>query len=167
MKILIAYSSKYGSTKETSEFIKEILEKKKHHVDLIDIAEISTIDCDFLIVASSIRMGRIPADTFKFVKKFENEIKTIDNSIFVHCVTIKNETSENFEKVKESIQPVLNMLNTTYKPGIFAGKVDYSKLGWLSLNLAKRDKTGFMAEGDFRDWEKIKKWVNGLNLQTS
>ena len=46
--------------------------------------------------------------------------------------------------------------------GLFAGKLDYSKIGLFWRFLASKDKTSFMAEGDFRDWIKIKDWTVDL-----
>jgi len=46
--------------------------------------------------------------------------------------------------------------------GLFAGKMDYSKLSWLDRTIAR--KVG-ATEGDWRNWEAIRQWARSLPLQ--
>ena len=59
-------------------------------------------------------------------------------------------------------------LTTTVQPldmGLFAGVLDYSKLTWMyrMVMKSKMKKKG-VPEGDFRNWEAIRTWTEGLYL---
>ena len=43
--------------------------------------------------------------------------------------------------------------------GLFAGKIDFSKLSWLDRTIAKAVGS---PEGDWRDWEAIRNWAREL-----
>lgn len=165
MKILIAFASKYGSTRETSEFIKKLLEEKNHTVEVKDVSEVDNLNYDFVILGSSVKIGKILPEAKNFLKKFADDFTNVKSTFFIHCVSAKEESIENQKEIKNFVDPVKEVMKPVSEPGIFAGKVDYSKIAWIWKKMAKVDKTGKMEEGDFRNWDEIKKWVNELNLE--
>jgi menaquinone-dependent protoporphyrinogen IX oxidase len=55
----------------------------------------------------------------------------------------------------------LDSVRTMLEPvaiGMFAGKLDYSKLSFLDRIIAKK----VMPEGDWRNWETIRDWASEL-----
>ncbi|MFA8341985.1 MAG: flavodoxin domain-containing protein [Rhodothermaceae bacterium] len=164
MKILIAYATGYGSTKEVAEFIGDLLEKNNHQTEIKNISEVESLNYDFLILGSAIKMDKILSETKTFLKKFSTELSQIKNAFFVLSITAKKESSENRDKITKFINPLSEVLKSENSPGIFAGKVDYQKIGWIWRKMAKADKTGNMEEGDFRNWDLIEKWVNELKI---
>ena len=76
---------------------------------------------------------------------------------------MKKDTQENREKVKGFLEPLCKIKEPT-NIGLFAGKLDYSRIGPIWRAIASKDETGLMEEGDFRDWEAIRKWTLGLDM---
>ena len=57
--------------------------------------------------------------------------------------------------------PVRKILEPT-SIGLFAGKIDYSKMDWLDRTIAEAVSS---SEADWRNWEVIRTWA--YELQTS
>lgn len=49
---------------------------------------------------------------------------------------------------------------------LFGEKADHSRLEFFMRFFASRDKSGLMREGDWRNGEEIRKWVNTLIART-
>jgi menaquinone-dependent protoporphyrinogen oxidase len=93
------------------------------------------------------------------VKKHQSELNVIPTAYFVVCMTMKDNTPENHKTVDAYLEP----LREQVKPvdvGLFAGKMDYSKLGLFSRIAVKNFVK--VPEGDFRDWDAIKAWSKAL-----
>ncbi len=76
-KILVAYASKAGATKEASEIIAEVLKSKYNiTVDLIDLKKTTPKpdEYDKIVVGAGVRAGKVYSDALKFLKKnFESK----------------------------------------------------------------------------------------------
>jgi len=60
-------------------------------------------------------------------------------------------------KVSAFLDPVRAIVKPG-KEGLFAGKMDYSKITFLDRLIAKMVKS---VEGDWRDWDQIRAWAAG------
>ena len=106
-------------------------------------------------------MDKLLSDALKFGKKHEHDLRRMKTAYFVVGVTIKQDTPENREKVKGFLEPLCR-IREPVSLGLFAGKIDYSKVGFFWKVLAKLDKSGLMEEGDFRNWDAIGKWADEI-----
>ena len=172
MKILIAYSSGYGTTREVSERIATVLRDEGGadvQVTSIDDVEILS-DFDAVIVGSSVRADKPMANVRDFFARFHRQLESKQLAIFAVCLAAN--CREGREKVKKEYISQLTAKYPHLKPistEAFGGKIDFKKLNPVMQQLMKRvlEKTGIKAEGtvDTRDWEFINSWALKLSNQ--
>ncbi|MBN1415848.1 MAG: hypothetical protein JW973_12160 [Bacteroidales bacterium] len=158
-KILIAWAGNYDSTKEIAQFIAGIIHGMGGSVGIRSVDEIRTITpYDSVIIGSAARMDKLLGKTLRFARRHADELRRKTTAYFVSCITMKEDTPENREKATGFLQP-LCLIKEPVGIGLFGGKLEYNKIGYLWKTLSRQDNTGPMAEGDFRDWAKIRDWV--------
>jgi menaquinone-dependent protoporphyrinogen oxidase len=161
-KILLIYAGNYDSTKEIAQYIAGILNKMKGNVDIRSIDEIRNMEpYDAVIIGSAARMDKLLGKTLRFARRHADKLRKKTTAYFVTCITMKNDTPENREKARGFLQP-LCQIKEPIGLGLFGGRLEYKKIGFLWKTLARQDKTGTMAEGDFRNWELIKVWAKEI-----
>lgn len=156
-RILIAYASRAGSTAEVAERIGKVLEDLGFYIDLKPVKEVSTIsDYDGIIVGSAVRMFKLLPETIKFSKRFSKSFKNIPVAYFIVCLTMKEDTEKSRKIALGYLKPLYE-IKEPIAVGLFAGKMDYSKLSFIWRKLfSSRKET---EEGDFRDWHLIETWA--------
>lgn len=161
-RVLVAYATRAGSTIEVADSIALTIAQQGYWVDLKHIEAVPKLD-DYsaVILGSAIRMGNVTPEVKAFVERSSVKLNKIPTAYFVVCLTLKDDTSDNREKVTEYLSPLRTHV-TPFAEGYFAGKMDYSKLKPFDKFIAKR--VAKAPEGDFRDWEKIREWALDLKL---
>jgi menaquinone-dependent protoporphyrinogen oxidase len=158
-KILIAYASRYGSTKEISEEIGEILRETGLLVDVRNVMAVDNLsDYDGAVIGSAIHMGKWLVEAVDFVKLHQNELRKVPVAVFSVGFSVHDPTEENLRKAKASIVAIRPYVHP-FNVGIFGGKIDFDLLDEPDrqiLLLAGVDT------GDFRDWEAVSAWAGGL-----
>lgn len=158
-RILVTYASKAGSTGEVADFIGQTLCANETTVDALPISDgVELSRFDAVIVGSAIRMGRWLGEAVKFVETNQAALSQVPTAYFTVCLTMKDDTEENRHEVATYMEPVCEILEPV-DIGMFAGKVDYSKLSFLERLLAKAMK---VQEADHRDWDAIRGWTEGV-----
>jgi menaquinone-dependent protoporphyrinogen oxidase len=158
-KILVIYAGNYDSTKEIAQFIAGIIGEMGGNIEVRSVDEHPGIaSYDAVIIGSAARMDKLLGKTLRFARRRANDIRQKTTAYFVTCITMKNDTPENREKAWGFLQP-LCQIKEPVGIGLFGGKLEYNRIGFLWKTLARQDKTGTMAEGDFRNWEQIKAWA--------
>ncbi|MCJ7433406.1 MAG: twin-arginine translocation signal domain-containing protein [Anaerolineales bacterium] len=158
-KVLIAYASKAGSTSEVAGAIAEELSAKGMLADVLQIKQVKDIgDYKAVIIGSAIRMGSWLSEATGFLETHKTSLSRIPTAFFTVCMTLHEESGENRRKVEEFMQPVRAILEPA-SLGLFAGKMDYSKLSFLDRQIAKMVK---VPEGDFRNWDAIRSWAREI-----
>lgn len=158
--VLVAYATRAGSTIEVADSIAYAIAGKGYIVELKHIDEVSDLSpYSAIIFGSAIRMGNVTPEMKKFVESNKVQLESIPTAYFIVCLTMKDDTPENREKVAEYLTP-LRTLVQPFAEGYFAGKMDYSRLKRFDRFVAKRLVKA--PEGDFREWNKIRKWAEEL-----
>jgi len=177
-KVLLVYGTRYGSTEEISNKIKEVLQKNDIDVDLINLEDRklknlpSLEEFDGIMIGSSIKIGKMTKNVRKFLKKYADKLKNKTNliGVFVSCGSA-GDPAERPKARKEYIESVLE------KYGIdadmyeaFGGVLDLtedSNLGFVSKKMmaaaAKDDESLTAGEkNDTRDWEFISSYAKSF-----
>jgi len=163
-KVLIAYASKAGSTGEVAGAIGEELSAKGVTMDVFQLKDIKDLSgYQAVIIGSAIRMGSWLPEATKFLETHKSGLSRIPTAFFTVCMTLYEETEQNRRKVEEFMQPVRAILEPA-SLGLFAGKMDYSKLSFLDRQIIKMIK---VPEGDFRNWEAIRSWAKEIQPMLS
>jgi len=158
-KILIIYASRSGSAGEVAQAIGQTLGEAGASVDVRSVADGNDLShYQAVIVGSAIRMGRLLPEAVDFIKKHRDELSRVSTAYFVVCNTMKDDAPENRRKVLAYLDP-LRKVAPNIEPvdiGLFAGVIDFGKLSFMDRSVLRVIGT---SEGDFRNWEAIKKWA--------
>lgn len=166
MNVLIAYSSGFGTTKEISEKIGQVL-KDGNAMDV----SVQSIDDVFdlqpfsaIVVGSSVRADRPLANVRDFFAKHHVTLAQKIVAIFAACLSAN--CMEGREKVKREYISQITDKYPNIKPistVAFGGKIDFDRLNPVMKQLMKRvlEKTGIQSVGnvDTRDWIYIESWA--------
>jgi menaquinone-dependent protoporphyrinogen oxidase len=166
-RILVVYASRYGSTMEVAEAIGDALGDRGTDVD-VDVlaakdataAGVDASSYGMVIIGSPVYAGKWLGDAVAFVKKHANDLQEVPVAIFSVGLTMTEDTPENratMAEVAKGITAVVSPVAT----GMFAGKMDYKVLNLPMRMMVKAIKA---PEGDFRDWDAIRAWADGLPL---
>jgi menaquinone-dependent protoporphyrinogen oxidase len=157
---LVACASRAGSTAEIADFIGKSLADKGSVVDVKRMKNIRDITgYQAVVIGSAVRRGKLLPEAGDFVKLHKKNMRKIPVAYFVVCATLRENTEEKREIANAYLDPLCDEVAPVYK-GLFAGKLDYSKRDSISKNIMKNVRKA--PEGDFRDWEAVKKWADDV-----
>jgi menaquinone-dependent protoporphyrinogen oxidase len=158
-KVLVAYATRYGSTKEIAEEIAQVLSESGVAAEVANVMDVDLLEgYGAAIIGSPIYMGKCLPEAVDFVRQFQTPLRHIPVALFVVGFSMKEPTEENRRHALasiEAIKPYLHPLDV----GIFSGKMVIE-----DLEVPDRQIVTMAGEvgGDFRDWDEIAGWAGGL-----
>ncbi len=159
-RVLIAYATRAGSTAEIAVKIGETLSKQNRSVDVLPVAKVGDLSSyRAVILGSAIRMGSVLPEVLKFVQNNQAALQQKSFSPFVVCMTLVDDTAANHATVSAYLDP----LRTLVKPaseGLFAGVLAPGKVKLIERLIMSAMK---VPVGDFRKWDQITAWADGLS----
>ncbi len=168
MNSLIIYSTTDGQTKKICETIKDSsINKNSYEILSLEEAFSKKIESyDQIIIGASIRYGKHSPKVYKFIDENKVILDKKKNAFFsVNVVARKSD--KNTPETNPYIKKFLK--KTNWKPkkiGVFAGKIDYPKLGFVNKNVIRlimfitNGPTNVNNVYEFTDWQSVKKFVN-------
>jgi menaquinone-dependent protoporphyrinogen oxidase len=158
--ILVAYGTWAGSTAEVADAMGKTLAEGGAKVDVKPVESVKSLaGYQAVVIGSAIRIGKVKPEVLAFVKNHQSELKGIPIAYFVVCMTMKDNTPENHKTADAYLDPLRELVKPV-DVGLFAGKMDYSKLGLFARIAVKYFVK--VPEGDFRDWNAIETWSKAL-----
>lgn len=155
-KILVAYASKCGSTGEVAEAIGQVLCDGGAATDVRLAKDVTDVNgYRAVVVGSAVRMGQWLPEAVKFVETHQDALNQMPVAYFTVCMTMQEDTEENRREVMGYLDPVREIVQPR-DVGLFAGAIDYSKMGFVFRLVIKAMK---VPEGDFRNWDNIRDWA--------
>ena len=154
-RVLVAYASRAGSTREVANRVADRVDAAGICVDVRPADAISDLDpYDGVILGSGLYMGRLHADARRFLRRHRTRLAQIPFAMFAMGPRTLDEDDvrgsraqlESALKKVPDVQPMLD--------GIFGGVVDPAKLHF-PLNRC-------MEASDARDWEAIRSWADEI-----
>jgi menaquinone-dependent protoporphyrinogen oxidase len=158
-KVLVTYASRAGSTMEVAQTVADQLTSRGLAVDLRPIKQVSGVaEYSAVVVGSAIRMGQCLPEVMKFVEKHSAALNQMPTALFaLHLMNIGS-TEDDRTARQAYLEPVRKLVKLQSE-ALFSGVGDMSKLSFLDGMIAKMVKS---PEGDFRDWDTIRAWAQGL-----
>jgi menaquinone-dependent protoporphyrinogen oxidase len=165
-KILVTYSSRYGSTAEIAEKIAEVIAAKGNEVQLSEIKEAPDLrEFSAVILGSAVYIGRWRKDAVRFMKIHENELAERQTWIFSTGPTGKGDPVELLEgwNLPKNLKPIADRI-APEDVTVFHGSVDPEKLSGMHKYMVGKVN---VPVGDFRIWAEIEKWGEKIAEQLS
>ncbi len=170
-KILVAYGSRHGSTKEIANRIGSTLTQEGHEVDVKKASKSIPVDpYDLVVIGSGIQAGGWTKETKNFMRLNGSSLKWKKTALYVSCGDFM-EKEKHEESIKKYLHDVAekNAL-TPVAYGFFGGTFDFTGKNGFIYNMFMRmvkgdlEKKGIKTEGiyDFRDWDQITQWAKEL-----
>jgi menaquinone-dependent protoporphyrinogen oxidase len=162
-KILVAYASGFGATKDVADTIAKVFGEQGAAVDVRRVQDVNGLDgYSAVIVGGSIRMGQWLAQARTFVKTHREALSRVPVAYFAVCMFLTSDNPERRAEVETFLDPVYQDVPEV-KPvdtAFFAGALHMKDLSLPVKLLMKAMKD--IHEGDFRDWEAIRAWAAGV-----
>lgn len=160
--ILVTYATRTGSTAGVAQRIAEALRRQGETVSLRQFSDVNTLEpYKAVVVGSAIRAGKWLPEATEFVEAHRQELSRRPTAYFEVCMTLREDTPRNRAIVKSYFEAMLNKF-PEIKPvdfGMFAGKVDFSKLPFGIRTMFRIFRS---PQGDWRDWKAIDAWAHDL-----
>jgi len=158
-KVLIAYTSRRGTTEEIARAIGAELEAAGNTVTVADMKGIASIEgYGAVIIGSPVYLGQVEKAVHAFVARNRDGLLPVPVAAFAVGITPVNSPAA-------AVEEVLGNLRTALEPvkpvGItmFAGRLELSRLSFLERTMIGAMK---ILTGDFRDWDAIRAWAREL-----
>ena len=170
-RILVAFSSGYGVTREIAEEIARILRSGKMSVDCrqIDLCD-SIDDYDAVVIGTSLRADLPLANVRDFFTRFRWALSNKQTAIFV--VSISSSTPTGAQQVRETLSRWLADHYSWVEPfsiAAFGGKVDFARMNEVMQTFVRHimESKGVDGNGsyDARNWRDIRAWADDLVLR--
>jgi len=172
MKVLVAYASKYGSTKGIAEFVGERLCQQGLEADVLEVGAVRKVaDYNAFVIGSAVYMFHWLKEARRFVSK--NSALLANSPVWLFSsgpVGTQSRDAEGRDVLEVSGPKELDDLRALVRPRdhkVFFGALDGSRLTGImgfGYRMARRSKSARdqMPEGDFRNWEEIESWAAGI-----
>jgi len=158
-RILIAFASRLGSTREIALAIGEVLRSRGADVDVLPVDEVAQIKgYQAVIVGASIREQAWLPEAKRFVQIHRDALLKRPLVYFAVSGLMSNPTPEHFHEVYEYLSEI-RAIAEPLEVGIFAGALDYDRLNHEQMTkvLSKG-----LPEGDFRRWQDVRAWAEDV-----
>jgi menaquinone-dependent protoporphyrinogen oxidase len=160
-KVLVAYASKYGATKEIAEKIGEALKQEGLQADVLPVKSVKNLaEYKAVVIGSAVYIAQWRKEAANFLKANEKQLSERPVWLFSTGPAGKGDPVALLKgwRFPKGLQPVADRI----KPrdiAIFHGKYDVNKMNPIEKWMIKNVKSPV---GDFRDWEMITKWAKGI-----
>jgi len=157
--VLVAYSSKHGSTKEIAQRIGDRLRAGRLAPVVRDLATVSDLSSyDAVVLGSAVYMGAWRKEATAFAHKHSTELAA--RPVWLFSSGPLGEPSLEEPRHLAEVRAALN----PREHRVFAGALDTSKLSLperIVISAVAKQSNHELA-GDFRDWKEIDAWADGI-----
>ena len=167
MNSLIIYSSTDGQTKKICETLKNnSINKSSYEIISLDEAFHKEVEkYENIIIGASIRYGRHNPKVYKFIQN-NRYILDKKKSAFFSVNVVARKPEKNTPDTNPYIRKFLKKSNWLPKKlGVFAGKIDYPKLGFINRSVIRfimfitSGPTNTNNTYEFTDWHSVRKFI--------
>ena len=164
-RVLVAYASKYGSTKGIAEFIGEKLGQRGLDADVREVSSVMVLgDYDAFVIGSAVFMGHWMKEARQFASQNRSFLANRPVWIFSSGPTGLSETDKKGRNLREVSGPIeIDELRQSLNPrdhhvffGAFHSDQMKGAMGFFARMAPKE------VQGDFRNWTEIEAWTSSI-----
>jgi menaquinone-dependent protoporphyrinogen oxidase len=160
-KILLAYATKYGATKEIAEKIGDVLRQAGLQIDLMPVGQVSDpLPYEAIILGSAVYIGKWRKDAVRFLEAHQQALAGRPVWLFSSGPTGDGDPLELMKgwRFPSAQQPIVDRIRPR-DVALFHGHLDMDKLNFIEKGILKNVKAPI---GDFRDWDAIAAWATSI-----
>ena len=160
-KVLVAYGTKYGATAEIAEKIGQVLQEAGLAAEVLPADRVDDLaPYGAVVLGSGVYIGRWRKEAANFLKKNEAALAQRPVWLFGSGPTGEGDAVALMDgwTFPGGLQPIADRIQPRDMT-VFHGHVDVDKLNVLDRWMIKNVKSPV---GDFRDWEAITAWAEGI-----
>jgi menaquinone-dependent protoporphyrinogen oxidase len=163
--ILVAYATRYGSTREVAESIGATLRAHGNIVDVRPAKDVETLDeYRAVVLGAPLYIGKLLADAQHFLARFQVQFAGTPLAIF--ALGPVNDDEEEIKGAREQLDKELakHQWLAPIAVNVFVGRYDPAHLGFLHKLMAAMPATPLhgLSATDERDWQATRDWANDL-----
>lgn len=166
MKILIAYATAHGSTREVGEFIGRALRAYEVEVTVANVKEVQSVaGYDAFVLGSAIHGSLWLQEMCVFIDQFHDKLAEKPAYFWINCIrALEADGREHALKYYFDYKS-LNSINVR-DPAVFTGKLNTLENNqneqWFLIANYDGKLTPGNLNHDYRDWGAIAAWANKL-----
>ncbi len=161
-KILVAYASKYGATREIAEKIGAVLRQAGLQADVLPVDGVRDLTAyPAVILGSAVYIGKWQKEALAFLKANEKALAERPVWIFSSGPSGEGNPVELVEgwRLPGDVQPLADRIRPR-DVALFHGNIDLEKISFMEKFAVKNIvKKPF---GDYRDWKMIEGWASTI-----
>jgi menaquinone-dependent protoporphyrinogen oxidase len=160
-RVLVAYATKYGATKEIAEKIGQVLGQAGLDTDVLSVDDVRDLTpYTAVVLGSAVYIGKWRKNAVKFLEANEDMLAERMVWLFSSGPTDEGDPVELLKgwRFPEAQQPIADRIRPR-DIAVFHGALDIEKLNFLERWMIKNVKAPV---GDFRDWETITAWAAAI-----
>jgi menaquinone-dependent protoporphyrinogen oxidase len=162
--VLVAYATRYGSTKEVAETVAATLVEQGFEVELKAAREVRSLDgLGGIVLGTPLYVGALHKDVRALLERHQVALEQTPLALFVLGPIKAEDGVEGSRKQLDSALAKLPWLSPVATE-VFVGKYDPAQLGFKDKMIAVLPASPLHGEvaHDERDWEAIGDWSRGL-----
>jgi menaquinone-dependent protoporphyrinogen oxidase len=168
MKILVAYATAHGSTKEVAQFIGRVLSTYNAEVSVANVVDVQSVDgYDAYVLGSAIHASLWLQEMCTFFDRFGDPLSRKPMYFWITCIRALEEDGK-----KHALQYYFDYkLLEDYQVqefAVFTGKLDTHEITRQEQWFLAANYDGKLMPGninhDYRDWKAIAAWANNIAI---
>lgn len=158
VSILVAYATRYGSTRETAEAIAQVLRELEYQVMLAPMRDVHAVEpYNAVVIGAPLQMFKWHKDAHHFLSRYRRALTELPVAVFAlgPLHRAENEIQEARTQLDKELAKY-----TWFHPRaiqVFVGRLDPTKLHFPFSLFA-----GKMPASDEMDWDAIRAWAERL-----
>lgn len=159
--VLVTYATKHGATAEIAQAVEKVLRDQGIATDLRPVTDAGDPAAyDAVVLGTAVYMGQWRKEAARYLEDNERVLTTMPVWLFASGPTGKGDPVELMEgwEIPRGQKDLVDRINPTDMT-VFHGNLDPESLGILERWVIKNVKA---PTGDFRDWEMITQWAEGI-----